>query len=396
LRFAPYWHGGGKYTGEKGIFGVILRLNIFNLLFLSEISLVQFKNYEQASFRFSERIVGICGSNGVGKTNLLDAIYYLCFTKSYFTRQDQLSVHKSLKGMPGAAGFRIEGNFEKDGGPLKVICILRENGKKELITNNEPCERFSQHIGRLPCVIIAPDDVQIITGGSEERRRFLDALLSQLDPVYLQSLIEYNKVLQQRNGYLKSLTNNRIQDNSLLDVYDAQLINPGNYVFSRRKDFLQDLLPLVLHSYKEIAGVEEPLNFSYESALLATPFEQLLQQSREKDLYLQRTNMGVHKDDIDVLYGGQAFKSIASQGQRKSLLFAFKLAEYEMLKQYKGFPPLLLLDDVFEKLDAHRMHNLLDKVCLGDHGQIFITDTHGDRIRHELDKLNIPSQIITL
>lgn len=387
-----------------------MRPNIFNLLFLSEISLVQFKNYEQASFHFSERIVGICGSNGIGKTNLLDAIYYLCFTKSYFTRQDQLSVHKSSKSnirpsdneplvrsdASGVAGFRIEGQFEKEGQPLKVVCILRENGKKELFSNNEPCERFSQHIGRLPCVIIAPDDVQIITSGSEERRRFLDALLSQLDPVYLQSLIEYNRILQQRNGYLKSLINNRVQDMELLDVYDGQLTTPGIYVFEKRKTFLRDLLPLVQRSYTDIAGVEEPLSFTYDSTLLEAPFAQLLRNSRDKDLYLQRTNTGIHKDDIDILYGGQPFKSIASQGQRKSLLFALKLAEYEMLKQYKGFPPLLLLDDVFEKLDAHRMHNLLDKVCLRDHGQIFITDTHGDRIRQEMDKLKIPSQIIAL
>jgi DNA replication and repair protein RecF len=351
---------------------------------------VQFKNYEQASFRFEERIIGICGSNGVGKTNLLDAIYYLCFTKSYFTRQDQLSVHK------GAAGFRIRGNFEKEGQPLEVVCILRENNRKELLSGGEPYERFSQHIGRLPCVIIAPDDVQIITGGSEERRRFLDALLSQLDPAYLQALIEYNKVLQQRNGYLKSLTDNRMQDKGLLEVYDGQLVRPGTYVFEKRNAFLRDLLPLVEQLYLQIAGAPEPLAFTYESQLLNTPFPALLHSFREKDRILQRTNAGVHKDDVDIRYGAQPFKSIASQGQRKSLLFALKLAEYEMLKQYKGFPPLLLLDDVFEKLDAHRMHNLLDKVCLQNEGQIFITDTHGDRIRQELDNLKIPSQIIPL
>ena len=389
-----------------------MRPNIFNLLFLREISLLQFKNYTQASFRFNERIIGICGSNGIGKTNLLDAIYYLCFTKSYFTRQDQLSVHK------GFVGFRIEGRFdhvrktgsdknlsrfpeksnvyESEGRPLEVVCILRETGKKELLSGGEPYERFSQHIGRLPCVIIAPDDVQIITGGSEERRRFLDALLSQLDPVYLQSLIEYNRVLQQRNGYLKSLTDNRIQDKSLLEVYDSQLIRPGTYVFEKRNTFLQDLLPLVEQFYQQIAGAAEPLAFSYERQLLDAPFAALLHSYREKDRYLQRTNAGIHKDDIDISYGAQPFKSIASQGQRKSLLFALKLAEYEMLKQYKGFPPLLLLDDVFEKLDARRMHNLLDKVCLQNDGQIFITDTHGERIRLELEKLNIPSQIISL
>jgi len=227
---------------------------------------VQFKNYEQASFRFGERIIGICGSNGIGKTNLLDAIYYLCFTKSYFTRQDQLNVHKSPENASsgnitrfpeksnvrpsdnepsvrsGAAGFRIEGHFEKEGQPLDVVCILRETGKKELLAGGESCERFSQHIGRLPCVIIAPDDVQIITGGSEERRRFLDALLSQLDPAYLQGLIEYNRVLQQRNSYLKSLTDNKIYDKNLLDVYDSQLITSGTYVFEKRNAFLRDLL----------------------------------------------------------------------------------------------------------------------------------------------------------
>ena len=351
---------------------------------------MQFKNYEQASFRFGERIIGICGSNGVGKTNLLDAIYYLCFTKSYFTRQDQLSVHK------GSGGFRIEGHFEKEGQPLDVVCILRETGKKELTVNGEPCLRFSTHIGQLPCVIIAPDDVQIITAGSEERRRFLDALLSQLDPAYLQALIEYNKVLQQRNGYLKSLTDNKIQDKSLLEVYDSQLIRPGTYVFDKRKVFLQELLPLVEQLYHQIAGSPEPLAFTYDSQLLDTSFPALLHRNREKDRLLQRTNAGVHKDDIDIRFGTQPFKSIASQGQRKSLLFALKLAEYEMLKRYKGFPPLLLLDDVFEKLDAHRMHNLLDKVCVQNEGQIFITDTHEDRIRHELEKLNIPTRIISL
>ncbi|HEX9511056.1 MAG TPA: DNA replication and repair protein RecF [Puia sp.] len=360
------------------------------MLSLKEISLVQFKNYEQANFQFRERIIGICGNNGVGKTNLLDAIYYLCFTKSYFSKSDQQNVYK------GSAGFRIEGHFEKQTAPEKVVCILRETGKKEFLFNEEAYEKFSQHIGRFPAVIIAPDDVQIITGGSEERRRFLDALLSQLDAGYLQSLINYNKILQQRNGFLKSLTDRRIQDKNLLDVYDEQLIRPGTYVFEKRKSFLDMLLPLVGQFYTQIAGASEPVAFTYESQLLRTSFKDGLQQSREKDLYLQRTNTGIHKDDIDISFSAQPFKTIASQGQRKSMLFALKLAEYETLKQDKGFPPLLLLDDVFEKLDEHRMHNLLDKVCLRGQGQIFITDTHPGRIRQEMDKLSIPCQIIEL
>ena len=361
-----------------------------HLLVLKDISLVQFKNYEQADFHFRERIVGICGNNGVGKTNLLDAIYYLCFTKSYFSKSDQQNVHK------GSAGFRIEGHFEKEAVPVNIVCILRENGKKEFLSNSEPYEKFSQHIGRFPAVIIAPDDVQIITGGSEERRRFLDALLSQLDAGYLQSLIGYNKVLQQRNGFLKSLTDKRIQDKSLLDVYDEQLIRPGTYIFEKRSSFLRTFLPLVQQFYTQIAGSGEPLAFAYESQLLKTSLRDSLQQSREKDLYLQRTNTGIHKDDIDISFSAQPFKNIASQGQRKSLLFALKLAEYETLKQDKGFPPLLLLDDVFEKLDEHRMHNLLDRVCLQGQGQIFITDTHPERIGREMEKLSVSCQIIRL
>ena len=360
------------------------------LLSVKDISVIQFKNYSQATFRFHERIVGICGNNGVGKTNLLDALYYLCFTKSYFSRSDQQNVHK------GASGFRIEGHFEKQGKETDIVCILRETGKKEFLADGEPYEKFSRHIGRLPCVIIAPDDIQIITGGSEERRRFLDALLSQLDPEYLQNLIEYNKVLQQRNSFLKSLTDRRLTNRSLLEVYDSQLIRPGTRLFDRRHRFLEDFLPLAERFYTLIAGLEEPLALSYESQLLQTTLPDLLQAGLEKDIYLQRTGNGIHKDDIAIQFGDQPFKSIASQGQRKSLLFALKLAEYETLKADKGFSPLLLLDDVFEKLDEIRMHNLLDKVCLQGDGQIFITDTHAGRIRQQLDKLSVRCQIIAL
>lgn len=360
------------------------------LLSVKDISLLQFKNYGQAAFRFTERIVGICGNNGVGKTNLLDALYYLCFTKSYFTRSDQQNTQK------GAAGFRIEGHFEKEGQLVPIVAILRENGKKEFLADGQSYEKFSHHIGLFPCVIVAPDDVQIITGGSEERRRYLDALLSQLDATYLQNLIEYNKVLQQRNGFLKSLTDRRFPDKHLLDVYDGQLMTPGAWLFERRRAFLLELLPLVARYYREIAGSEEPVSFQYESQLLYTSFTDLLQQGREKDLFLQRTGAGIHKDDIILQFADQPFKTIASQGQRKSLLFSLKLAEYEILRLDKGFPPLLLLDDVFEKLDATRMHNLLDRVCVQNKGQIFITDTHPGRIRQEMDALGVACQIISL
>jgi DNA replication and repair protein RecF len=351
------------------------------LLQLTTISLTNFKNYHQARFEFGERIIGICGSNGVGKTNLLDAIYYLCFTRSYFTRTDGQNV------TTGAQGFRIEGHFEKDGQPLQTVCILRETGKKEFLVQGEAYSRFADHIGRIPCVIIAPDDVQIITGGSEERRRLLDALLSQVDPAYLKHLIDYNKVLQQRNSYLKSLAEKRERNPALLQVYDEQLSAYGTPIFEKRKAFLQLFIPRVYELYREIAGIEEEVVLDYESQLLQNSFPLLLSGFREKDIMLQRTMGGIHRDDLRIQLKGQPFRNIASQGQRKSLLFALKLAEFETLKEEKGFPPLLLLDDVFEKLDEQRMHNLLKRVCNGGDGQLFITDTHEERIRQHFDAL---------
>jgi DNA replication and repair protein RecF len=360
------------------------------LLSLNNISLTQFKNYQTRNFPFTERIVGICGQNGVGKTNLLDAIYYCCFTKSYFTRSDSQNI------LHGSGGFRIEGHFNLQGEPLKVVCILRETGRKEFSVNNEPYEKLATHIGKLPCVIIAPDDVQIITGGSEERRRTLDALLCQLDASCLQQLMDYNKVLQQRNGFLKSLAEKKFTDHKLLDVYDEQLCRYGAYVYKKRNEFLQEFLPLVAKFYTQIAGQTEPLALTYESQLHEYDLPQLLQRLRQKDIMVQRTSGGIHRDDINTQLNNQPFKALASQGQRKSLLFAMKLAEFETLKQAKQFPPLLLLDDVFEKLDAGRMHNLLDYVCVQNLGQVFITDTHADRIKMHFETLGMPFQLICL
>jgi len=360
------------------------------LLHLNSISLYQFKTYLQSSFSFDERIIGICGNNGVGKTNLLDAIYYLCFTKSYFTKSDAQNVHY------GAQGFRIEGKFELNEQREKAVCVLRETGKKEFFWNEELYEKFSAHIGKLPCVIIAPDDVQIITDGSEERRRFIDALLCQLDAKYLQSLMDYNKTLQQRNSLLKAFAERKQHDYHLLDVYDEQLEKTGIYVFEERKRFSENLLPLVKKFYVQIAGADESVDIKYESQLFSSSFENLLKQFREKDLMLQRSSVGIHKDDIDISMNGQSFKSFASQGQRKSLLFALKLAEFEILKNEKGFAPLLLLDDVFEKLDESRMQNLLHWACIQNGGQIFITDTHSGRIKNHLEKLVIKYQLINV
>ncbi len=367
------------------------------LLQLNSISLVRFKNYQQQEFRFSSRAVGVCGPNGAGKTNLLDAIFYLCFTKSYFGRTDALNAHA------GTGGFRIEGHFTKNGEPLKAVCVVRETGRKEFLVNDSACEKFADHIGRLPCVIVAPDDVRIISEGSEERRRYIDAILCQLSADYLQRLMNYNRILQQRNSCLKSMSENRIRDPRLLEVYDEQLIADGIFLFEKRQSFLEHCSARITELYREISGnlpgespEKEQLELRYDSQLLQTRFPELLAKLREKDLLLGRTNGGIHKDDLQITLNRQPFKTMASQGQRKSLLFALKLAEFDMLEQDKGYAPLLLLDDVFEKLDAQRMHNLLDRVCIKNTGQIFITDTHEERIARHFDQLAAGHQLIRL
>jgi len=360
------------------------------MLRLQSIALYQFRNYLQQSFLFNERIVGICGMNGTGKTNLLDAIYYLSFTKSYFARPDSQNVHHGL------AGIRMEGHYELENEQQQLICIVRENNKKEFSINGEEYKKFSEHIGKFPCVMIAPDDVELVTGKSEERRKFVDTILSQINRNYLQHLIDYTKLLQQRNSLLKQAAEQGRTDEALLEIYSEQLTIKGQYIFEQRKTFLQTFLPLVNEFYQKISGKDDGITAKYESQLFDGSMKQLLQSSRQKDFVLQRTTIGIHKDDIELMMGNANFKSEASQGQRKSLLFAMKLAEWQTLKSNKGFSPILLLDDVFEKLDGQRMHNLLHWVCNEDDGQIFITDTHRERLEKSLQGIEVAYQLVEL
>jgi len=355
-----------------------------------QLTLTHFRNYSFQRFDFTHNIVGIFGRNGSGKTNLLDAVYYLCFTKSSFSRPDVQSVKN------GCAGFRIEGTFQKDDGSEKLVCILRENGRKEFSINETSYQRFSDHIGKFPCVMIAPDDVTLITEGSEERRKFIDTLLSQLQHDYLEQLIGYNKVLQQRNSFLKFASERNDWDESLLDILNKQLIEKGDFIHRRRLTFLNIFLPAVLQQYISIASHDDMLALKYDSQLMNVAFEELLQQNFQRYLYLQRTGCGIHKDDLDIRLNETPFKNVASQGQRKSLLFAMKLAAFETLKENKGFPPILLLDDVFEKLDEERMHNLLEYVCLNTSAQVFITDTHEERLQQAFMKIGKDFQLIGL
>jgi DNA replication and repair protein RecF len=360
------------------------------MLSLQKISLTHFKNYDFSSFTFQKKVVGICGLNGIGKTNLLDAIYYCCFTKSYFTNTDALNVHFEKEG------FRIEAHFKNNEIEQKIVCINRGTSKKEFSLNDILYEKLAMHIGKFPAVIIAPDDVEIIIGGSEGRRRYLDTIICQIDSNYLQQLITYNKVMQQRNSLLKKFAEQGKMDITLLEILNNQLIAPGKIVFEKRQLYTQKLIPLIATFYRLIAHNNEAIHFEYNSQLQQDSFENLLIRTQEKDKAIQRTSVGIHKDEILFTLNNQPFKSIASQGQRKSLLFSLKLAQYQLLKDYNNYLPILLLDDVFEKLDEKRMERLLNWVCLENDGQVFITDTHKQRLTTIFEKLSIEGEIIEL
>lgn len=356
------------------------------MLQLQEITLYQYKNYTGARFGFTRRVVAFCGPNGVGKTNLLDAIHYLCFTRSYFSRSDSQVVQTGREGM------RLEGRFNYQGQDEWVTAVIRENGRKEFALNGQPYEKFSRHLGRYPCVVIAPDDAVLITGDSRERRAFLDTLLSQLDPAYLQHLIRFKKLLEQRNAWLKNAAETGYADTSLLDVLDSQLRPAGEALWTRRQEFLQDYIPRVLTWYRRIAHRDEPLEILYESD--GSPWN--LTAQRDRDRQAVRTTRGPHRDELALRLGDGLFRQMASQGQRKSLLFALKLAEMDVLREARGFAPLLLLDDIFEKLDEDRISHLLEHVCVENQGPVFITDTNAARLEDHLRAHGVDYQLILL
>lgn len=326
-------------------------------------------------------MICITGNNGVGKTNLLDAIYYLCFTRSYFNAQDAQNVTF------GYEGFRLEGRFCRNGTDEELICTFRSpvpgisGTKKEIILNKEPYSRFSRHLGYFPCVIVTPDDSILINGGSEQRRRFLDMILTQIDTDYLDNLIAYHKILQQRNALLKSSKERGSPDESLLLVLDKQLSAHGIIIFEKRKCFIPELIRKVEFFYREIACTKEDSSLGYQSTLLEMPWKEMLLKNRYRDQQSQRTTDGIHRDDLVFSLNGHPVKQSASQGQRKNFLSALKLAQYDILKAAKDLEPLLLLDDIFEKLDHKRIAHLINLISQPSFGQVFITDTEESRLK---------------
>ena len=328
--------------------------------------------------------------NGKGKTNLLDAIYQLCFTKSYFGKADSTAVSFGL------SGFKIIGKFEKNDEIQEVSLTLRENKKKELLVDGEQISPFSLHIGKMPVVFIAPDDVELISGSSEGRRKMVDTILSQLDRNYLSTLINYSKVLDQRNSYLKRLSSGEPINEILLNTFDEQLVSFGELIIDSRIHFFSTFIPIALSNYASISNDQEKPSLKYVLSVEKVDYLEALRKNRQRDILLQRTTIGVHRDELEISLDGILFKQTASQGQRKSMLFALKLAEFSILKSHFGFEPILLLDDIFEKLDQERLSQLLNWVCVKNNGQVILTDTHSDRVRKLLDEINLTYESIIL
>ncbi|MCJ1806435.1 DNA recombination protein RecF [Flavobacterium covae] len=340
---------------------------------LKKISLFNFKNFEEANFEFEHKINCFVGKNGIGKTNILDAIYHLAFGKSYF---NTLAI-QNIKH--GSDFFVIDGEFIKQDRPESIICSLKKGQKKILKRNGKLYEKFSDHLGLIPMVIISPTDADLIREGSEVRRKFIDSVISQLDNLYLQQLIQYQKVLAQRNALLKYFALNRIFEQDTLDIYNEQLANLGTEIFKKREQFLSEFIPIFNHYYKLISNSAENVFLAYESQLKQTSLKQLLSENIHKDRTLQYTSIGIHKDDLAFLIEGYPIKKFGSQGQQKSYLIALKLAQFEFVKKQSGEKPILLFDDIFDKLDEDRVSQIVSMVNNEEFGQLFISDTHPDR-----------------
>lgn len=343
-------------------------------MILRKLSLVNFRNYEHLELECSERINCFTGLNGSGKTNLLEAIHYLALCKSFLNPSDTLNIRFD------APFFVVQGDFTREDGAVDTIyCGVKRGQKKVFRRNGKEYDRLSEHIGLIPLVVVSPSDGVLVSGGSEERRRFLDSVISQYNRTYLDHLISYNRLLSQRNALLKQLARGG-NDGGTMEVLNIQLGDHGVKLYEMRKEFISALQPVFNTFYSVLSGDSEHVTLEYQSVLHTKSFEQVLADAHRKDLALEYTSSGIHRDDLDFTINGHSLKKSGSQGQQKTFLIALKLAEYRFLDTTTGKKPLLLLDDVHDKLDADRVYRLMELVCGPEFGQLFITDTGTGRM----------------
>ncbi len=359
-------------------------------MYLTQLSLLNFKNYVQADLNFLPGVTVFAGDNGAGKTNLLDAIHYLSLCKSYFNPVDNQQI------LQGTDFFMVNGAFSKEEQKDTVSCAIKRNQKKQFKRNKKEYQRLADHIGLFPLVMLSPYDITLIMEGSEERRKFVDNVISQTDHQYLDELIAYNKTLLNRNILLKSIAETGKYDPQLLEVFDEQLIASGTIIFQKRKAFMEVFTDIFNRHYQYLSEGAERVELVYDSQLLQEDFGFLLKKSTERDRVLERTSVGIHKDDLQFSIHQMPMKKFGSQGQQKSFLVALKLAQYSFLYQQKGYKPLLLLDDIFDKLDEKRIHKLMQMVSDNNFGQVFITDTNAERMQQVFDKIGVEVTIFTV
>lgn len=344
-------------------------------MILERLSLINFKNYTEAQLEFCSKFNCFVGNNGIGKTNLLDAIYYISFCKSFFNTIDSQNItyHQAF--------LVIQAWINKNGETHEIYCGVKRGHKKQFKHNKKEYERLSDHIGLYPLVIISPSDIELIWGGSEVRRKFMDSIISQYDKIYLEKLINYNHVLHQRNALLKQFHEQKSFDASSLEIWDEQLIIYGEHIIKTRQHFLEEFIPLFSKNYQFISGSNETVSLEYESSIKDVAFKTVLMANLAKDRATQYTHVGPHRDDLDFKINDNSLKKFASQGQQKTYLLSLKLAQFEFIKNKKDTKPLLLLDDIYDKLDEQRFKKLIELVSSDNYGQVFITDTHPERIK---------------
>ena len=367
-------------------------------MIIQKLNVYQFKNHPERQFTFSPQINCFVGNNGVGKTNILDALHYLSVGKSFLGNTDGQNVQYD------ALFFNIEAKIQTSDKEDIIKILYNKEGKKTIKKNEKTYDRMADHVGYLPSVIISPYDSNLISDSGESRRRFLDAMISQTDAEYLHSLVSYTKAIQQRNALLKYFAKNRTYDQASLDIYTLPLAQYGSIIFAKRKEFIEQLSPIVESFYQIISGGKESIEVKYQSQLLDQPnggtlheqFEALLKTNLEKDRALTYTSAGVHKDDLIFEMQHSLIKKIGSQGQQKSFLIALKLAQINRIKTLTGKTPILLLDDIFDKLDDQRVSQLIELLNRENFGQIFITDTHRERTESVVKRINEESIIFEL
>lgn len=351
---------------------------------LDRLRLTHYKNYASADLRFSPTVNVITGDNGMGKTNILDAIYYTCLGRSYFSGQDRYVLQHE------ADFVRVHAAVMRNADKEQMVIKLQPRKLKELELNGKKLDRIIDHIGRYLCIVIAPIDVQRLLDGSEERRKYINNTIIQYDKQYITALMTYNRLLKQRNSLLKQMAENRTWNADLLESYTKPMIAPSEYIYQRRQEFCESIVKLHRDYYQQISGGRELTRLTYKSHLNEeSTLRDQMAAANDKDRVLGRTTIGIHKDDLAMSMGDQPLKFYGSQGQLKSYIIALKLAQYAHIASHTNQFPILLLDDIFDKLDQHRVRQLLSVVTGATFGQVFITDTSSDRVPRLLDQEKI-------